>query len=158
MNEGLKHLTGLWRWIPKELTGCAIDLRQLDRAGEELQIKKESGWAKSKYQWKPDLEFQTRKRSSLAGEGDSPAPLLVIYIVENRVENYASKSSPKNDPKGPTFFLDPFKPCKWPFGLEKMASETLSWVDRRAANKRAKAGLKRKSPWTDGKTGDQRPE
>jgi len=35
MNEGLKHLTGLWRWIPKELTGCTIDLRQLDRAGEK---------------------------------------------------------------------------------------------------------------------------
>lgn len=40
MNEGLKHLTGLRRWIPKELTGCTIDLRQLDRAGEELKRKK----------------------------------------------------------------------------------------------------------------------
>lgn len=116
MNEGLKHLTGLWRWIPKELTGCTIDLRQLDRAGEKRK-KKRSGWAKSKYQWRPDLEFQTRKRSSLAGE------ILQLHSLTIYSGKSSGKLRFKIKPKKRSFWkvllIDPLKPWKLPFGLEK---------------------------------------
>lgn len=135
MNSGLKHLTGLWRWIPKELTGCTIDLRQLDRAGEKRK-QNVVGEQQIPMKTRPGISNKkTNERSSLSAEGDSPAPLLnyIEWKIEwkTTLKNQAQKTRLL---KGPTDW--PTKAMKVTFWIRKMASETRTRVDRRAANKR----------------------